>query len=76
MKYQESKFAKQQRGPSAGTREELAHKLPFALRAWWLHEYEESSDLSFESLTGQTRPLYCLHSDPLCDAGNMDFGAF
>jgi hypothetical protein len=53
-------------------RELIAKQLPFGLRAWWLRDFEETSDLSFEALNSLSVPIYCLHSDPLCDVGNMD----
>jgi len=53
-------------------REAVAANLPFILRAWWMREFEEAADLSFGDHSFQTLPLHCLHSDPICDAGNMD----
>jgi hypothetical protein len=53
-------------------REMVAKQLPFGLRAWWLRDFEETSDLSFGTMNSLSVPIYCLHSDPLCDVGNMD----
>ena len=59
--------------PKVSTRELIADEMPFILRAWWMRDFAETADLSFFPWSNHTRPLYCLHSDPLCDAGNIEF---
>ncbi len=51
---------------------ELADSVPFFLRAWWLRDYQENSDIVFGAFPTGTVPLWCLHSDPQCDAANID----
>ena len=49
-----------------------AELVPFFLRAWWLRDYQESGDIVFGAFPSGTVPLWCLHSDPQCDAANID----
>lgn len=48
--------------------------VPFALRAWWLREFKEYSDLNWCGEAQITGPLWSNYSDPLCDSGSLDFG--
>jgi hypothetical protein len=57
---------------SLAGRRETASEVPFFLRAWWLRNYAENSDIVFGSFPSGTVPLWCLHSDPQCDAANID----
>jgi hypothetical protein len=53
-------------------RAEVAHTVPFFLRAWWLRDRVGFEDIEF-GLNGEaTHPLWSLHSDPICDAANID----
>jgi len=76
MKFEEFLLKKTGTAPAAEKRDVAGEKLPFILRAWWMRHYQESEDLmfDFQMPLGQTRPPYCMFSDPLCDSGNMDFG--
>jgi len=60
--------------PSAdvNSRAALANRLPFFLRAWWLRDREENADLYFAEGVFSTMPIWCVHTDPFCDAGNSD----
>ncbi len=51
-----------------------ASYVPFALRAWWLREFKEYSDLDWCGEAQITGPLWSSYSDPLCDSGSLDFG--
>jgi hypothetical protein len=53
-------------------RAKVAHTLPFILRAWWLRDRIGFEDLNFGEPVDATLPLWSLHSDPICDAANMD----
>jgi hypothetical protein len=53
-------------------RGELGHTVPFFLRSWWLRDRLEYSDLEFGDGSAATHPLWSLHSDPICDAANID----
>jgi hypothetical protein len=50
----------------------VANTVPFFLRAWWLRDREQNAQLNFGQGTGFTLPLWSLHSDPTCDAANVD----
>lgn len=54
------------------TRRDVAGHVPFFLRAWWLRDRKEYENIVFGSGATATMPLWCLHSDPLCDASNID----
>lgn len=49
-----------------------ASGLPFFLRSWWLRDRVENSDIEFGGGSSATHPLWSLHSDPVCDAANID----
>lgn len=51
-----------------------AAEVPFALRAWWLREFMEYSDLIWCGDARITGPLWSNYSDPLCDMGSLDYG--
>lgn len=52
---------------------ELADRVPFILRAWWLKDYDrEERHQFFEDASLLTLPLWSLHSDPKCDAASVD----
>ncbi|HEY9679200.1 MAG TPA: hypothetical protein V6C76_14420 [Drouetiella sp.] len=53
-------------------RAEIADSLPFFLRAWWLRDRSEYADLYFGEGYFATMPMWCMHTDPFCDAGNSD----
>ena len=53
-------------------RAEVADQLPFFLRAWWLRDRIETEGLGFGEGGAATTPLWLLHSDPICDAANID----
>ncbi len=57
---------------SAKRRVEIADDVPFFLRAWWLRDRVENSLISFGAFPSTTLPLWSLHSDPMCDAANLD----
>lgn len=57
---------------SAERRAELAGDVPFFLRAWWLRDRVEMDSINFGAFPTTTLPLWSLHSDPLCDAANLD----
>jgi hypothetical protein len=62
-----------QKKASALGRYEMAQALPFMLRAWWLRDMEEYADVTLDGEVPLTlTPLWSLHSDPICDAGNLD----
>ena len=54
-------------------RQKAAGNVPFALRAWWLREFQESSDLHWHIDSAVTGPIWSLYSDPLCDLGGLDY---
>jgi len=54
-------------------RKKTATQVPFFLRAWWLKDYELDSDISWHSPNWLTLPVFSLQSDPICDAGSVDF---
>lgn len=49
-----------------------AELLPFVLRAWWLRDFEEYSDLRWMIDNSIQAPLWSLHSDPLSDMESAD----
>lgn len=53
-------------------RAELADLVPFFLRAWWLRDRAGFENLEFGLAGESTHPLWSLHSDPICDAANVD----
>jgi hypothetical protein len=53
-------------------RREIAGSLPFFMRAWWLRDRVENEDIVFGDGDGETMPLWSSHSDPMCDASNVD----
>jgi len=53
-------------------REDVADLVPFFLRAWWLRDRVENEDVNFGEYSNSTLPLFALHSDPMCDASNID----
>ncbi len=53
-------------------RAEVAESLPFFLRNWWLRDRVGFEDVEFGSGGNATHPLWSLHSDPICDAANID----
>lgn len=53
-------------------RRATAAAVPFLLRAWWLRDFEESSDIDWHESGYVTGPIWSLHSDPLCDASAID----
>lgn len=57
---------------SSKRRLELADAVPFFLRAWWLRDRVENSSISFGAFPSASLPLWSLHSDPICDAANLD----
>jgi len=59
---------------SVTRRSEIADFVPFFLRAWWLRDRVENSLISFGAFPSATLPLWSLHSDPVCDAANLDSG--
>jgi len=59
-------------GYDAVERANTANLLPFFLRAWWLRDRSDYASLNFGDCLLTTGPLWCIHSDPLCDAGNID----
>jgi hypothetical protein len=58
---------------SASLRAEFANSVPFFIRAWWLRDRTANNDLDYGEFNTGTSPLWSLHSDPICDAANMDF---
>lgn len=63
---------KEAKSKNAG-RLKSADRVPFLLRAWWLRDHREYQDVNWPAETGITSPLWSLHSDPLCDMGNLDY---
>jgi hypothetical protein len=54
-------------------RAEVANTVPFILRAWWLRDRAFTHNLNFGGGVGaKTLPMWSSHSDPLCDAANVD----
>jgi hypothetical protein len=51
----------------------LADRIPFVLRAWWLRDFKEYSDLRWHTDSSVTAPLWSSYSDPLCDTGSLDY---
>lgn len=65
-----------ERSPGAedtSERVRIAKRLPFALHAWWMREHRQGEGLTLGMLDTITTPLQCMHSDPVCDLGNLDF---
>jgi hypothetical protein len=57
----------------APSRLELAKRVPFFLRCWYLKDYQESADLDFGLCGVTTGGTWSATSDPLCDLGNWDY---
>jgi|688.fasta_scaffold217877_2 hypothetical protein len=53
-------------------RAEYANFVPFFLRNWWLRDRQGNENLQFGVSAESTQPLFALHSDPVCDAANID----
>lgn len=53
-------------------RAEYGRFVPFFLRNWWLRDRMGFEDIEFGAGSAGTHPLYSLHSDPICDAANVD----
>jgi hypothetical protein len=53
-------------------RGEVAHTLPFFLRAWWLRDRLGNEEMAFGGGNGSTLPLRSAHTDPICDVANAD----
>lgn len=57
---------------SSVERRELANKVPFFLRLWWLREDFANEHLIRLGNQAFTTPVGTPYSDPLCDAGSAD----
>ncbi len=53
-------------------RAEFGRSVPFFLRNWWLRDRVGNEDIQFGAGGNATQPLFSLHSDPICDAANID----
>ncbi|MBS1955865.1 MAG: hypothetical protein JST89_16900 [Cyanobacteria bacterium SZAS-4] len=53
-------------------RAEYGGTVPFFLRSWWLRDRVGFEDIEFGIGSTATHPLWSLHSDPICDAANID----
>lgn len=53
-------------------RSEVAHTLPFFLRAWWLRDRDINADVVIVYNNVSSLPLWSSHSDPFCDATTLD----
>jgi hypothetical protein len=58
------------------SRAELAGRLPFFLRRWWLRDHVEGETFPSSGHELHTLPLGSQYSDPLCDVGSSDFRVF
>lgn len=64
--------------PAAGStsRTELAGRLPFFLRRWWLRDHVSGETFPLPGNELHTLPLGSQYSDPFCDVGSSDFRVF
>jgi hypothetical protein len=51
---------------------DLAHLVPFVLRAWWLKDNKEYAELNFGEEDGLKGDLWSRHSDPICDLSDIE----
>jgi hypothetical protein len=64
--------------PAAGStsRTELAERLPFFLRRWWLRDHVGGGAFPSFGSELHTLPLGSQYSDPFCDVGSSDLRVF
>jgi hypothetical protein len=64
--------------PAAGSlsRTELAGRLPFFLRRWWLRDHVGGETFPSFGSALHTLPLGSQYSDPFCDIGSSDIRLF
>jgi hypothetical protein len=58
------------------SRTELAGRLPFFLRRWWLRHHVGGETFPRFGIDLHTLPLGSQYSDPFCDVGSSDIGVF
>jgi hypothetical protein len=70
---QENKKSAEGHGDAPTDREQVAHLVPFVLRAWWLRNYKEYEGIEWHTDIPITGPFWSMYSDPFCDQGNSDY---
>jgi len=58
------------------SRTELAGRLPFFLRRWWLRDHAGGETFPSFGSALHTLPLGSQYSDPVCDVGSSDIRLF
>jgi hypothetical protein len=57
--------------PALANRKDIAYRVPFFLRAWFLKDFPEYKDFSWLK-DDQPVALWSNYSDPICDLGDID----
>ena len=68
-------FVRPSAAAGSTSRTELAGRLPFFLRRWWLRDHAGETFPSFGGAL-HTLPLGSQYSDPVCDVGSSDIRLF